>query len=188
MTTREKIVALAENLIHQHGYAGFSYKDIARELQIQNAAIHYHFPSKADLGLAVIEAAQKRFEHWDDHMHNRSIDDWQKVDNFFKIYDGNCYKESRMCLVGSLCSNYPLLPEKMQSALTVFVEDIKRWFTGVLENGRSNGSFSFNGDASDRASIIQTSLMGALLINRVLGAAEYEKIKNQLIKDIKHGI
>ena len=53
--TRERILDEAERLMGARGYSGFSYQDISRPLGIRNAAIHYHFPAKADLGLAVIE-------------------------------------------------------------------------------------------------------------------------------------
>ena len=53
--TREEIIDLAEDLIRQNGYNAFSYSDIAAMLEVRPAAIHYHFPSKSDLGVAVIE-------------------------------------------------------------------------------------------------------------------------------------
>ncbi len=53
--TRETIIALADQLIRTKGFNAFSYADISAPLDIKNAAIHYHFPNKADLGIAVIE-------------------------------------------------------------------------------------------------------------------------------------
>lgn len=53
--TRENIVDKAEELIRTKGYNAFSYGDIAGVLHIRNAAIHYYFPSKADLGVSVVD-------------------------------------------------------------------------------------------------------------------------------------
>ena len=43
------------------GFNGFSYADIASELGITKASLHYHFPGKAELGEALIERYADRF-------------------------------------------------------------------------------------------------------------------------------
>src|SRR5258708_3171983 len=44
-----------EQLAKTKGYNGFSYADIAAQLGVTKASLHYHFPSKAELGCALIE-------------------------------------------------------------------------------------------------------------------------------------
>jgi TetR/AcrR family transcriptional repressor of nem operon len=53
--TADEILDLAETLIQARGCNAFSYQDIADKLGIRKASIHYHFPSKSDLGISVIE-------------------------------------------------------------------------------------------------------------------------------------
>jgi len=53
--TRTQILDIAEQLARQRGFSGFSYRDISQPLGIRNAAVHYHFPTKADLGIALLE-------------------------------------------------------------------------------------------------------------------------------------
>lgn len=183
MQTRDKILALAEGYLLQQGYGGFSYADIAKALNIKNAAIHYHFSSKEELVLAIIKNAHSRFEHWKKHLEVQVH--WVRVSRFIKIYDNSCDKSDSMCLVTALCSDYALLPTKVQGALNNFAKAIHQWFSEILASGRAAGEFNFEGSASQRASIIQTSLMGGLLINRVMGRSQYEDIKNQLINDIQ---
>jgi len=182
--TKDKILALGEKLLHQHGYNGFSYADISSQLNIKNAAIHYHYPSKAHLVTAIIEEAQKRLEHWMHHLELYHISPSEKLDKFFQIYDGNCYADSKMCLVTSLSSDYTLLPEEVKVAIGAFINSLTHWFAHVLQQGIALGVFHFAGDANARAAVTQTSLMGALLLNRSMGHKTYEIIKNQLKKDI----
>src|SRR5256714_7189456 len=59
--TAEQILDLAETLIQTRGYSAFSYQDIADSLGIRKASIHYHFASKADLGVAVVDRYIERF-------------------------------------------------------------------------------------------------------------------------------
>src|SRR5882672_12243087 len=59
--TGEQILDLAEALIQTRGYSAFSYQDISDALGIRKASIHYHFPSKTDLGIAVVDRYVERF-------------------------------------------------------------------------------------------------------------------------------
>ena len=59
--TAARILDVAEQLVQVRGFNGFSYADIAAELQITKAALHYHFASKADLGEALISRYASRF-------------------------------------------------------------------------------------------------------------------------------
>ncbi|HKI87734.1 MAG TPA: TetR/AcrR family transcriptional regulator, partial [Draconibacterium sp.] len=70
--TREKILELGENLIRTRGYNAFSYQDISSELGIKNAAIHYYFPSKKNLGTSIVKTNIQRFEEMIDNMQSRS--------------------------------------------------------------------------------------------------------------------
>src|SRR5712672_907257 len=59
--TAEQILDLAEILIQTRGYSAFSYQDISDALGMTKASIHYHFASKTDLGIAVVERYVERF-------------------------------------------------------------------------------------------------------------------------------
>jgi len=45
-----------------HGYDGFSYADLAKDVGIRKASIHHHFPSKASLALALMERYRQDFK------------------------------------------------------------------------------------------------------------------------------
>src|ERR1051326_5309076 len=53
-TTADRILDVAERLVQTRGFNGFSYADIAVEVGITKASLHYHFPTKADLGRALV--------------------------------------------------------------------------------------------------------------------------------------
>src|ERR1700761_6701117 len=60
--TREEIIDIADGLVRRRGYHGFSYAHIARTMDVQNAAIHYYFPAKEDLGKELIINEIKRID------------------------------------------------------------------------------------------------------------------------------
>ena len=62
MENREQnILAAAEALVRERGYNGFSFREVAREVGIKSSSVHYHFPTKEDLGAAIAENYTENF-------------------------------------------------------------------------------------------------------------------------------
>ncbi len=59
----EQILDFAERRMRKGGYGAVSFRDIAAAVGIKSASVHYHFPTKADLGKAVVERYTDRFVH-----------------------------------------------------------------------------------------------------------------------------
>ena len=57
----QRILDVAERLVQTRGFTGSSYADIAEALDVTKASLHYHFPSKADLGRRLIERYEQTF-------------------------------------------------------------------------------------------------------------------------------
>ncbi|MEM7109830.1 MAG: TetR/AcrR family transcriptional regulator [Bacteroidota bacterium] len=184
LSTKESIVALAENHIQQNGYNAFSYHDIAMQLDIKNAAVHYHFPKKEDLLIAVVEKSEQHFLNMVEVSKTADKSCLDKLNRFLRIYDNNLDRQNRVCLMGALATDLFTLPAHLRPALNRLVETMKGWLTETLKEARDTGEFQFDGVASDRAALICSSMAGALQLARVLGNKEYKAIKYQLIKDL----
>jgi TetR/AcrR family transcriptional regulator, transcriptional repressor for nem operon len=164
-----KILDVAERLAQRRGFNGFSYADIASELGVTKASLHYHFASKADLGTALIERYANRFG--DALATADSLDDERaKLAAYAELYQG-VLRDDRMCLCGMLAAEYETLPPPMQSAVARFFEDNERWLERVLEQGRAKGTLAFAGSARDAALLLISGLEGAMLVSRSLGDA-----------------
>ena len=63
--TAERILDVGERLVQSRGYNAFSYADVAAELDVTKAALHYHYAGKAELGEALLSRYVTRFaERW----------------------------------------------------------------------------------------------------------------------------
>lgn len=60
--TRQRVLETAERLFLEHGYAGTSIRDIAQELQLTKAAVHYHFAAKEQLMAALLEPVLQGYD------------------------------------------------------------------------------------------------------------------------------
>ena len=57
----DEILEVGQEFIQTVGYDGFSYRDIADRVGIKSASVHYYFPSKSDLALAVARQYRSDF-------------------------------------------------------------------------------------------------------------------------------
>jgi TetR/AcrR family transcriptional repressor of nem operon len=167
--TKTEILDLAENLLLDRGFNGFSYADISSVLGTKNAAIHYYFRTKSDLGVAVIQRAKERFTGWTqgERMAGRSAA--EKLEAFFRLYLRFLDAGQQVCLGGALETDFKTLPTDMQVETQKFASTFLVWMEGVLEEGREKGIFSFPGEAKDQAILILSSLQGALQMTRAAG-------------------
>ena len=185
LSTREKILTLGEKYMLTQGYNAFSYHDISLTLGIKNAAVHYHFPKKEDLGESVILKAMDRFKEWSGQIDQMEIPYSEKFERFIKeVYDIRLDQEHEVCLVGSIATDYHSVPDILKSQIRSLADGVYAWLTNFLETGRSESDLDFQGKAADRAAMITATMAGALQLSRLLGKDKYFEIKKQLIKDL----
>jgi TetR/AcrR family transcriptional regulator, transcriptional repressor for nem operon len=166
--TASQILDVAEGLAQVRGFNGFSYADVAAELGVTKAALHYHFASKAQLGEALIARYAARFADALAAVDTRLADAAQKLDAYASLYLA-VLRGERMCLCGMLAAEYQTLPRPMQDAVVGFFEANEGWLTRVLEQGRREGTLHFTGKASEVAGTIVSGLEGAMLVARPYG-------------------
>jgi TetR/AcrR family transcriptional repressor of nem operon len=162
------ILDVAERLAQTLGYNGFSYADIAAQLGVTKASLHYHFPTKAELGRALIERYRILFGAALEAIDEQAKGPHERLQQYVALYNSVLINE-RMCLCGMLAAEYATLPAPMQKALKLFFDANERWLTAVLEDGLRAGTFLFREPANERARVLLGALEGAMLVARSYG-------------------
>jgi TetR/AcrR family transcriptional regulator, transcriptional repressor for nem operon len=179
--TRNAILDVAERLVQSRGFNGFSYADVASELEITTAALHYHFPGKAELGDALIVRYSERFSQALDDIAARQGAAPAKLRAYADLYLG-VLRDQRMCLCGMLAAEYETLPDGMRQSVVSFLDHNYEWLSVLLETGRSGGSLHFDGTAQGAAEMIVGALEGAMLVSRPYASTDhFEVIADRLI-------
>lgn len=182
--TAERMLDVAERLVQTRGFNGFSYADIASALGVTKASLHYHFSSKAELGLRLIERYCESFGRKLSELDDGGSDTRSKLDAYVDIYAG-VLQDNRMCLCGMLAADYGTLPEPMQSAVTHFFEANEAWLAETLARGRAAGELNFAGEPLEEARLLVGALEGAMLVSRSFGdATRFQAIANRLVADL----
>lgn len=166
--TATRILDVAERLAQMRGFNGFSYADIAVEVGITKAALHYHFATKADLGEALIGRYAARFSEALAAIDAGTFAAPARLRGYAELY-ADVLRNQRMCLCGMLAAEYPTLPGAMQASVVSFFDQNEAWLQNVLEQGRSDGTLYFTGSPRDAARMIISCLEGAMLVTRPYG-------------------
>jgi TetR/AcrR family transcriptional regulator, transcriptional repressor for nem operon len=166
--TPSEILDVAERLVQRRGFNAFSYADVAAELHVTKAALHYHFAGKAELGEALLSRYAARFADALAAIDAEPAAAPRKLAAYADLY-GDVLRDGRMCLCGMLAAEYQTLSEPMRSILTRFFSDNEAWLERVLAKGREEGTLHFTGTSGEAAGLVVAALEGAMLVARPFG-------------------
>jgi TetR/AcrR family transcriptional repressor of nem operon len=164
----ERILDVAERLVQQRGFNGFSYADIAAELHVTKAALHYHFAGKAELGEALIARYGTNFARALAELDAADLDAPAKLEGYARLYL-DVLRNQRMCMCGMLAAEYQTLPQGMQTAVIDFFDSNETWLERVVDQGQREGTLRAGQTARDIARAIVGGFEGALLVARPYG-------------------
>jgi TetR/AcrR family transcriptional repressor of nem operon len=183
--TAAGILDVAERLVQVRGFNGFSYADVASELGVTTAALHYHFAGKAELGEALIRRYAARFAAALAEIDARGTDAPAKLDAYASLYL-DVLRDERMCLCGMLAADYQTLPQPMRDAVVRFFDDNEAWLGRVLQQGQAAGTLRVTGSAEEAAQTIVGGLEGAMLVARPYGStARFEAAASRLLASVR---
>lgn len=184
-STATKILDTAQELAQKRGFNAFSYADISNKVGIKKASIHYHFPTKTDLGIELINRYRNVFDGKLEEIDAGTTDAFEKLEKYIGLYK-NTLLDDRMCLCGMLASDISTLPEEVQQFVEKFFDDNERWLAKVLDEGKSQKRLSFKGETDEQSQFLLSSIQGALLVSRATNSVEkFEKITNELLNTLR---
>lgn len=169
--TAVKLLDIAERLIQTRGYNAFSYGDLAAELGIKTASIHYHFPSKANLSAAVVDRYRNRIS---DKL--KKIDDEYKspperlrafLDLYLSVMNGG-----RNCIGGMLAAEMSTLPETVKTSVKRFIADNEKWLAVLFREGRNTGTLNVPLNTELKARSFFSSVQGAMIMANAVESEE----------------
>lgn len=164
MNTAERIKDIAESHIRRKGYNAFSFREIANEMGIKSASIHYHFPTKGDLGAAVARRYTERFFARLNEDGEQQIEPQAAIERFIDAFRNALVADQGMCLCGILGAERDALPENVVTETSKFFTENLLWLTRAFQQQGSSEV-----DARQQAARLLSMLEGALIIARTLG-------------------
>lgn len=167
MTTQQKLIDSARRLIQSRGYNGFSYADVAEEVQVRKASIHHHFPAKSDLAKAVIEASRSYFVGAVETLTSGPFDPMTQLRMYTGYWEKCIVDDSApFCVAGMLASELPTLPDDLADSVHEHFRDLSRWVELVLTRGAQDGTFVLERSARQEAESFMATVYGGMMMAR----------------------
>ncbi|WP_089083539.1 TetR/AcrR family transcriptional regulator [Aquitalea magnusonii] len=162
--TRKRILDIAEELLLTRGYNAFSYQHISSVLGVRNAAIHYHYPKKTDLGVALIQRYRRRFQRFIEAQ--LALTPAEQLERYYTLTDAYFERDQQICPSGILTTEYQTLPQEMQQEANAFVDEMRDWAVSIAARGRADGSMRYAGTPEAMGLLMLAALQGGLQLAR----------------------
>jgi len=183
--TATRALDAAEQLVQQMGFNWFSYADIAEAVGIRKASLHHHFPSKADLGRALIVRYRERFTEELKRIDTLPVDAYGKLMRYAGLYEA-VLRGDRLCLCGMLAAEYASLPAPMQKEIRGFFDLNRKWLTGIIREGQRSRLFHTRDTPEGASFTLLGALEGAMLIARPYAdVGGFAEAAAQLLQNLK---
>jgi AcrR family transcriptional regulator len=173
--TRQAILLTATRLFLVRGYHGFSFHQLADELDVRTATVHYHFPSKADLGVALLRRFRDEFDWWRACCDQLALTGAARLERFYTL-DRGYVAEGRVCPLGVVGVEYTGLPVAVQREADSLIDEVHAYLVTSVTAGRADGSLTMAGEPDAVAHQVLAATQGALQLSRVQGDASYESV------------
>lgn len=184
--TADRILDVAQALIQRQGYNAVSYNDLAAELDLSTAAIHYHYSSKADLGQALVARYRRTNAQVRADIQSQTDDLSERLELYVDLH-GKVLDGGGLCLCGVLASDETTLPKDVRREVRQFFEEQENWLTHIIQEESPEGN-GLRGYETPRqaAEVFLAAVEGALFTSRAQGkgTGAYEEALGGLIETI----
>jgi TetR/AcrR family transcriptional repressor of nem operon len=130
--TRDQIMATARAVAQAHGYNGLSFRELAKAVGIKSASIHYHFPTKGDLGAALARRYRQDATTDLNGLLAEGLDPVACLVKYVAAFRVALERDNRMCLCGIMAAEHDDLPDAVKDEVTGFADDNVAWLCKVL--------------------------------------------------------
>ena len=159
---KEAILDAARRAAQAHGYGGLNFRELAAEIGIKGASIHYHFPTKADLGAAVARRYWQDAASVLDTMLASAADPAGALHDYPATFRTSLENGNRICLCSFMSAEYDDLPDPVKAEVLAFADVNIAWLAKVL----SAATGATAADSAPRARAIFAAIAGAQLMAR----------------------
>lgn len=167
--TRNALLDCAEALVKRRGFDGMSYADLGADVGIRKASVHYHFPTKGDLSIALIARYRDLFLGRLQAISQQEARASAQLLAFLDIYRNALDGGRSLCLCVALSVTQQALPEVAKSALAQYHNDVAEWLRAVFQLAQADASVRGVSDPYTEAYAALAQVEGAQIIARSAG-------------------
>lgn len=167
--TAARVMDVAEGLIQQRGYSGFSFDDVAQAVGIRKASVHHHFRTKSDLVAALARRYTARFESALAAIDVARHDPLARLKAYVQLFSTTYAHERRLCVCGMLGAEADALPADVNDAVAEFFQLNLAWLAAAFRDAQVSAQLASKQRPAALAELMLSSLEGAMVVGRGTG-------------------
>ena len=167
VSNRDRILEAGLQVVHEHGYANASVRDIVAAAGVPQGSFTNHFASKEAFGLEIIDhylAATR------DVLEKTLLDETRQplqrleacIDTGRDLLNADCMR--RGCMLGNFTAEASAESEQMRNKLLSVFDEIEAAYAHCLRAAVQAGEVPADLDVKETAALIVQSLQGANLL------------------------
>lgn len=134
MNSASQILDTAERRMRTSGYNAVSYRDIAAEIGIKSSSLHYHFPKKEDLGVALVRRYTENFRNRLTENTANDTRSEQSISAFIDMFRYALEEQRLVCLCAIFGAEAPGLPHSVTTEVKSFFKENTTWLSARYED------------------------------------------------------
>lgn len=164
--TASRVMDVAQTLIQQRGYGGFSFDDVAQAVGIRKPSVHHHFRTKADLVTALTRRYTARFESALAAIDIARRDPLARLRAYVRLFAATYARDRRLCVCGMLGAEADGLPQAVNEAVADFFRLNLCWLAAAFADAQHSGQVASTQRAGAMAELMLSVLEGAMIVGR----------------------
>lgn len=164
--TRTTLLDSAERAVRARGYDGFSYADLAEDVGIRKASIHYHFPTKSALSLALIDRYHSRFDAACSTIRATHATAAKQLSAMIDLYRDALAGGRQLCLCIAFTISKESLPADVMDKVGQFRAMVLAHLTAIFAQSQDDGTIRAADAPKEEARATLALLEGAHLAAR----------------------
>jgi TetR/AcrR family transcriptional regulator, transcriptional repressor for nem operon len=169
MGNREKLLEIACVAFGQKGYEATSVDDLLAEADVSPSNFYYHFRSKEDLALEVLQAIFARTRDKFAPLYvNRGIPAREKLEQLHALFVQRMERSrcSGGCPMGNLAAELADVNSRFRECIASFFGECMDGIEGIVRQGIQEGAFREDLEPRASAALLFGSLEGLMLVSK----------------------
>lgn len=167
---RKRLIRSGLVFLTERGYSPVALDEILRHAEVPKGGFYHYFDSKADFGLALVDAYHDYFaaklDRW---FQDETLAPLARIRAFVTDAEQGMARHNfrRGCLIGNLGQEMAALPDAYRARLIAVLEDWQSRMATCLETARAAGEIGEHHDTESLAAFFWSGWEGAVLRSKL---------------------
>ncbi len=164
--TRSAILDVAQDMVQRQSISGVSFQELANRVGIKKGSLYYHFESKDDLAVALLERATSEMR--ESFVRGKAKSPLERLNYFLNIYLYHIIPTEKLCPGGAFAGEWGKLSSPVKAQVNRLIDAQVKGVSDILTDGINSGVFNDHAKTIEAlAQWVLACVQGALITSRI---------------------